>query len=170
MKKRILFILFFVSVICLSSCNSNTSLIEGNSDPEPIKSEDQEIQNFLDVEVDSSYDNIIVKMEKDSYSVDSEQIICTVQDNNVGKAFYFYEIPFIEKKIDDNWVRLYYNSNRLDIAQWMLCAEEGNTTEPNSSRYTVRLADIKPKVTPGEYRLVVFTAKKTLYAPFTLVK
>lgn len=42
----------------------------------------------------------------------------------------------------------------------MLCAEEGNTTEPNSSRYTVRLADIKPKVTPGEYRLVVFTAKK----------
>ena len=69
MKKRILFILFFVSVICLSGCNSNTSLIEGNSDPEPIKSEDQEIQNFLDVEVDSSYDNIIVKMEKDSYSV-----------------------------------------------------------------------------------------------------
>ena len=170
MKKRILFILFFVSVICLSGCNSNTSLIKGNSDPEPIKSEDQEIQNFLDVEVDSSYDNIIVKMEKDSYSVDSEQIICTVQDNNVGKAFYFYEIPFIEKRIDDNWVRLYYNSNRLDIAQWMLCAEEGNTTEPNSSRYTVRLADIKPKVTPGEYRLVVFTAKKTLYAPFTLVK
>jgi len=55
-KKRILFILFFVSVICLSGCNSNTSLIEGNSDPEPIKSEDQEIQNFLDVEVDSSYD------------------------------------------------------------------------------------------------------------------
>lgn len=97
MKKRILFILFFVSVICLSGCNSNTSLIEGNSDPEPIKSEDQEIQNFLDVEVDSSYDNIIVKMEKDSYSVDSEQIICTVQDNNVGKAFYFYEFPFIEK-------------------------------------------------------------------------
>lgn len=46
MKKRILFILFFVSVICLSGCNSNTSLIEGNSDPEPIKSEDQEIQNF----------------------------------------------------------------------------------------------------------------------------
>ena len=42
----------------------------------------------------------------------------------------------------------------------MLCAEEGNTTEPNSSRYTVRLADIKPKVTPCEYRLVVFTAKK----------
>ena len=38
-------------------------------------------------------------MEKDSYSVDSEQIICTVQDNNVGKAFYFYEIPFIEKKL-----------------------------------------------------------------------
>lgn len=99
MKKRILFILFFVSVICLSGCNSNTSLIEGNSDPEPIKSEDQEIQNFLDVEVDSSYDSIIVKMEKDSYSVDSEQIICTVQDNNVGKAFYFYEIPFIEKKL-----------------------------------------------------------------------
>ena len=54
MKKRILFILFFVSVICLSGCNSNTSLIEGNSDPEPIKSEDQEIQNFLDVEVDKS--------------------------------------------------------------------------------------------------------------------
>ena len=109
-------------------------------------------------------------MEKDSYPLDFEEIACIVQNNNVGKAFYLYEIPFIEQKIDGDWVRLYYNSDRLDIAQWVLCAEEGNTTEPNSTRYIVRLDDISPKVTPGEYRLVVFTAKKTLYAPFILTR
>lgn len=170
MKKGIVFILFFLSIICLSGCNSTTSPIEGNSDPEPINSDEQQIQDFLDVEVDSSYDNIIAKMERDSYPLDSKQIVCTIQNNNVGKAFYLYEIPFIEQKINGDWIRLYYNSDRLDIAQWVLCAEEGNTTEPNATKYIVNLADISPKVTPGEYRLVVFTAKKTIYAPFKLVK
>lgn len=168
-KLGVITILLFVFLLLLG-CNSNTSQIEGNSDPEPISLEEQEIQDFLDIEVDSSYDNIVVKMEKDSYPIDSEEISCLVQDNNVGKAFYLYEIPFIEQKIDGNWVRLFYNPNNLNTTQWILCAVEGNTTEPNSTRYIVRLEDISPKVTPGEYRLVVFTAKKTLYAPFTLTK
>lgn len=168
-KLGIITILLFVFLL-LFGCNSNTLQIEGNSDPEPISLEEQEIQDLLDIEVDSSYDNIVVKMEKDSYPIDSEEVSCLVQDNNVGKAFYLYEIPFIEQKIDGNWVRLFYNPNNLTTAQWTLCAVEGNTTEPNSTRYIVRLEDISPKVTPGEYRLVVFTAKKTLYAPFTLTK
>lgn len=169
--KRLSFIIILLFVfLLLFGCNSNALPIEGNSNPEPISLEQQQIQAFLDVEVNSSYDNIVAKMEKDSYPLDSEEISCLVQDNNVGKAFYLFEIPFIEQKIDGSWVRLYYDSERLDVAQWTLCAVEGNTTEPNSTRYIVRLEDIIPKVTPGEYRLVVFTAQKTLYAPFILTK
>lgn len=170
MKKLSCIIILLFAICFLFGCNSKSASIEGNSDPEPFNLEEQQIQNFLDVELESSYDNIVAKMEKDSYSLNSEEISCLVQDNNVGKAFYLYEIPFIEQKIDDNWVRLYYNPKQLDVAQWTLCAVEGNTTEPNSTRYIVRLEDITPKVTPGEYRLVVFTAQKTLYAPFTLTK
>lgn len=170
MKKAIAFLMLIFSIIFLFGCSPDTSKIAGNPDPESIKAEEQRIDGFLNVEVDSSYDNIIAKTEKDTYPLDVDMITCTVQNSNVGKGFYLYEIPFIEHKVDGEWVRLYYNSERLDVAQWQLCAIEGNTTEPNSSQYVVNLNDISPKVIPGEYRLVVFTAHKTIYAPFTLIK
>lgn len=170
MKKWFTFILIFMGITCLSACTSGISRVEGNSDPEPISEGQLSGSFFTDIEMETSYDNIIAYTEEASYPVDTEQIFCMVQNNNIAKAFYLYEIPLVEKKVGGNWVRLYYDSDRLNVAQWCVCAEEGKIDEPFSTGYTVVLDDIIPKVTPGEYRLVVFTAKKTLYAPFTLTE
>lgn len=170
MKKCFVFLMIFVHSIFLFGCSSGTSDISGNPDPEPIKAEEQNIHEFLNIELDLSYDSIIAKTEKDTYPLNVDQITCTVQNNNVGKGFYLYEIPFVEQRIDGKWVRLYYNSDRLEVAQWQFCGIEGNTTEPNSSQYVVKLKDINATLIPGEYRLVVFTAQKKVYATFTLTE
>ena len=170
MRKCLVFLLIFAHSILLFGCSPGTSSIPGNPDPEPIKTGEQNIHEALNIELDSSYDNIIAKTEKETYSLNVDQITCIVQNNNVGKGFYLYEIPFLEQKTDGKWVRLYYNSDRLEVARWQFCGIEGNTTEPTATQYVVYLKDIKTEFVSGEYRLVVFTAQKKVYATFTLTE
>lgn len=161
--------ILFALVFC-SSCSAKSPEITGNPDPPNITSEERSLHQILQIDEDTSYDSIYAHTEETVYKADSELITCIITNQNAGKGFYYYEIPCIEQKVNDEWVRLFNNAERLEVAQWLFCGIENNTTEFNSCSVNIRLSDVKPKTKAGEYRFVVFTADKPLYAEFKIIE
>lgn len=146
------------------------SNIIGNPDPPKITSENRSLHKLLLMEEDTSYDAIFVKVKEEAYSIDSEVISCIITNANIGKGFYYYEIPYIEQKKGDQWVRLFNNSERIGVAQWLFCGTVDNTTIPNSCQVNIELSNVEPTITAGRYRFVIFTPENTLYAEFDIVE
>ncbi len=144
--------------------------IKGNPDPAPISDGERTIHKMLNIEEEADYDNIFAESLESTYNTTDDFITCKVTDCNPGKGFYYYEIPYLEKNINGEWVRLFNNSNQLDVATWFFCGIEGNTSNPNSCNIKAKLSDFDPKIDEGKYRFVVFTADKTLYANFSVIQ
>lgn len=160
----------FDLVILKQKIRTLQSNIIGNPDPPEITSENRSLHKLLLMEEDSSYDAVFVEAKEKLYSIDSEVISCILTNANIGKGFYYYEIPYIELKKDDQWVRLFNNSERIDVAQWLFCGTDDNTTIPNSCQVNIELSNVEPAITAGRYRFVIFTPENTLYAEFDIVE
>ena len=134
-----------------------------------IAKEDFPGQNPLNVPVETDYDNIKVELENNIYPLNFDKIKYTITDKNVGKGFYYYYIPFLEKQKDDKWIRLSYTPPETQYEEaWYFCAVEGNTTEPNSTTQYLIAKYINEDLTTGKYRLVLFVGPNEYTAEFEL--
>jgi hypothetical protein len=170
-KIAVLLLVVFMATIG-SACakqSDKITLINGNPDPPPISEEIGNLHEAIGIEADTSYDNIVATTENAHYALGTEEIICVVRNNNVGKGFYVYDVPFLEMSCDGEWVRLSYQPPQIEVAQWSFCGIENNATEPTSRNLTFSPQYVENALAYGNYRLVVFTAQKTLYVPFVLV-
>lgn len=161
------------SSILLCGCSDKETSeqnITGNNDPATITDGERTVHSFLNIEEETNYDNLVVKTSESTYKVSDDIVTGVITNNDPGKGFYYYEIPFIEKNINGEWVRFLNKSNRLDVAVWLFCGIEGNNDKPNSCNITTKFSDYEPKIDEGSYRLVVFTAEKVLYAEFNVIK
>lgn len=155
--------LFFL----LSCCSCDETEIIGNKNPEPV------VFRQSDDTLEMEYNNIVAYTEYEEYSSDVETIVCRLQNNNPGKMFYLYSRPYVEKKIDGEWVR-YYTSKYL--GDWALrrrtdFAEDVCVTASEKLDVT----SVTPAMDEGEYRLVMFvpgdeTSVKEIYAEFRIVE
>lgn len=160
----------FDLVILTQKMLTQQSNIIGNPDPPKITLENRSLHKLLLMEEDTSYDAIFVKVKEEASSIGSEVISCIITNANIGKGFYYYEIPYIEQKIGDQWVRLFNNSERIGVAQWLFCGTVDNTTIPNSCQVNIELSNVEPTIIAGKYRFVIFTPENTLYAEFDIVE
>ena len=174
MITKIIFKIFLliVSVFFIVSCSNTTSKIdEVYTITEPIYNNGFDDNIISGVNIENDYTNFNVYTDKEIYSDQDEFIDCIVENNNVGKAFYFYTIPFVEKQENDDWINVVYKNSRLLYeSNWALCYIENNTTIPNSTIVRLPVEYIKDKLVTGRYRLVVFVGNSKVYAPFSYQK
>lgn len=162
--KRFFIILMSIFAISCTSCDSKQNQIICNKDPELLSVEDRNIHQLLGISEDESYENIVIHSLKETYSTDDEKLTCVVTNENIGKGFYYYNIPFIEKNIDDNWVRL---NNTTSNPEWYFCGADDKSVT-NECHISTLFENIEPSLTNGEYRFVIFTAEKVLYTNFII--
>lgn len=164
---QVLLGLFIVFLIMISACyksKTGISPIQPNIDPEP----NQNQECFLDVCLESDYNHIFLRTMETTYQLDTENITCELINQNPGRGFYFYYIPFIEFYDGDRWVRLsYYPEETQWDEQWYLCAIE-NSDAPFSTRIVLQTKSIKENLVPGRYRIVQFVGPTKCYAEFEM--
>lgn len=178
-RTRIIIQLIIVTLflISISACNSSES--KNNTDQEKYVPNtdptiydgllDEHAGDFLGVYTEYAYDQIVATSIKDIYSLQQDSVFsCKISNQNIGHGFYIYDAAYIEKYIDGEWVRQ-CNKQAIDeqtILSWSFIGEEAGTDKIFSAQNGIGISNIYPEVTPGTYRLVVFTPKSTLYAEF----
>lgn len=158
--------LLLIALLC--SCGEKENYIrEGNPDPAPLSDGQRSMHVMMNAKEEDSYDVISAAAVESVYSLEAETVSCVLSDPNIGNGFYFYEIPYIEfYTADDRWQRLYYDSDRLPYAQWLLCYVDESS--PSSCVLTIQMNRVDFDFTPGKYRFVIFTAENVRYAEFEL--
>ncbi len=126
----------------------------------------------LDIESEQDYSNIIAYTERENYFSDFEKITITVENQNVGKGFYLYTTPAVERKSDGDWVRLNYypEAYLLGNEHWAFCGIDGEKDIKYSTCVFIWSEYLKDEWNEGEYRAVIFVGKETIYAPFSIIK
>ncbi len=78
--------------------------------------------------METNYDNISVSTEMPTYSKDTEKIIYTITNHNIGKGFYYFSMPYIKYYDNEEWQHLaYYPPNYSEeLTGWNICGIEGN--------------------------------------------
>jgi hypothetical protein len=179
MNAILLPIVLLLAAIMLMSCNgpvSSAPSIQNNQNnathvknTNPSYQQDNNAVPMRGVINETDYSNIKAYTEQDKYALDVKSIRCIITNENVGKGFYFFPAPFIEKLLENKWVRLDYQPAELsNLVSWAYCAVEGNTTKPNSTMLTFVPQYLTDGITRGSYRLVIFVGDKTIYAPFVV--
>lgn len=184
MKLRLITI-FLLALVCIAviggcskedpnlSKNEESSPYVPNTDPVPIENPDQSFSDMLGIYNETEYTQITVQSTKSVYSLKDDKVIaCDVSNQNIGHGFYVYAVPYIERLDDGKWIRQCnkYATDEQFHLQWTYCGVENNKEGINSTRLSIAYDDISPKVTPGHYRLVVFTPKNIHYAEFEIQK
>lgn len=184
--RKFLILISFVllSFISLSACSQNLPYDEGtttsndvaekyvpNEDPIPTDITNNQ-GDFLGIYTETEYDQIVVTPTKEVFSLTQDYYLsCDVANHNVGHGFVLYEVVYIDKYINGEWVRQcnkHAIDEPIDSLTWHFIGIEKNTDGINSTRRGILLTDIYPTATPGKYRFVVFTPKSTLYAEFEI--
>ena len=173
LKKIILFII--VSCMILTSCNSNSeqttqetiATYEHVYETRKISTNDNYFSD-LDFEMETDYSNIVIMTEFDTYDKDVEQIQVTIQNNNPGKAFLFFSGVFLEKKVDDEWVKLNYKYIVKNEMYWALCEVENSPDLQFATRLSINCNDLASELTPGTYRAVGIAGETIVYDEFEI--
>jgi hypothetical protein len=171
-------IVLMLVTACLFVSNGSAIVSESSAtmqeypmdDPTPYFYSPDELDNYTsEVDLERDYSNIEAFTEFAEYNAKVKEIYITIRDSNPAKGFYFLMVPFIEKKADDNWIRLNYQEPALGYQTWFLCAIQGNHDKPNETRTVFRSEYLRDKFTAGEYRMVVFVGNLKVYAPFRII-
>lgn len=145
-----------------------------NTDPPRMEvGTDEDSEYLKGVKNEIAYDKIVVKINKDTFSLKNDkQIDCEVTNMNPGHGFYVYLAPAIEKQVDGKWERICnkYMTQTEGLERWMCVATENEPDMTFSVKVGVSISDFVPAAAPSHYRLVIFTAKTTLYAEFDIVE
>lgn len=128
----------------------------------------------IGVTPEQDYSNIICYTENEQYHSDVDKIVVTIKNQNSGKGFYYYAIPYVEKKLNGEWLRLNYNEKAqerfsMERDWWEFCGIPDNNTIPFSTNITLSSDDLEEKFTSGEYQMVIYVGKEIKYAPFAIV-
>lgn len=153
---------------------------------EPTPQEKEWLRKQEQLDFEQNYDNIEAFTEQSAYPVDFDKIVCTVRNNNSGKAFYVWRRGFIEKEDDGDWVRLVRLGEELD-SEWFLVGYSDwvsaqinpnyEPPPPDCAIVTVprtylyggeRTSHYAEPFTPGSYRIVIYVGREIVYAPFEL--
>lgn len=153
------------------SCQKNdkSNLKTANTNPDTINIDFSKPFLGLDIDPDLSHDNIVAITDKESYPLNIDKISCVIKNNNVGKGFYSYEVPFIEQYKDGTWKRLSYQPPNLQTSRWLFFGEEGNKTKSNEGNLYFFPKYVQNELTSGKYRLVIFVGNNIIYAPFKFI-
>ncbi len=183
------FFLIFLIICCilLSSCdNKSSSSLETSSSINDVVIFEQTnpttemfetgYNDFLvDNEPEQDYSNIVCYTDFTEYPSTTEKIIITITNKNIGKGFYYNFIPYIEKKYNNEWIRLKYKSDiynnwmMTESNWWGYCCVEGDESIPYSCNITVKTNEFENQMEEGEYRAVVFVGKEVIYAYFNII-
>lgn len=125
----------------------------------------------LDIEDEEEYDNFSFQLSVAEFDQNEDfEIECTIINNNVGKGFYYYQIPYVEYEEDGKWERLAYNPPQLLYEEnWFYSGVEGNTLEPNEARIYFYKKYLDSEMKKGDFRLVLFVGQEVFYANFKVV-
>ena len=109
-------------------------------------------------DVETKYDKIDIRLDYDSYYVNS--IIRIYISNGNNKPFGYYPVPYVEKynSTKDLWERLIYAPDEVYYASgWHTCF--GNVTLRFNPYYMTE------PLKSGEYRFIIFAGGKEFYSP-----
>lgn len=125
----------------------------------------------IDVIPEQDYSKIKCYTDKDEYYPDFEKIEITVQNENIGKGFYIYPNPALEKNVDGKWIRINYYPEFYSLENgWGFCGYDGVKDVPYSTCVIIWAEHLKEPLLDGDYRAVVFVGKEIIYAPFKIIK
>ncbi len=123
---------------------------------------------------EKKYDKMVILLDKDVYSISKDEgIFGRLENQNPGHGFYFSTVNYVDKKINGEWVRQAGKPDDFaEESHWMYCIQSTGGSEPDyyNIEVGIEMEAIQPEATPGEYRLVVFTPLRTVYAEFTLTE
>ena len=163
--RRVIFVISAVfTLIFITSCKKEIM----KNDPPPPCYFNIYSSGGLKVDPETDYDNIVAYMDKEVYSTKDETVKCWIQNNNPGKGFYFYNTPYVEKKTENGWEQLYFDSEKTIYSRYGFCGTENDPDRCYKASLTVRIADVTPKMGKGEYRIVAYTAVNELFAEFRI--
>ena len=150
------------------STSSDALVPESSGAGDPVFLYGSMTSPFEGTALETDYSNISAVIGKDVYTSADTFAYCDISDNNIGKAFYYYSQPYLEKLVNGKWVNvpLKQQEYALEYGEWYLCYIEGNTTKPNSSRVKLMFNQLAETITSGAYRMVVFVGDKRVYATF----
>lgn len=175
MKGKIFVFLLAMILICTSCGSKNTDISSSCDFPASTNPTTEQFadgyEDFgIDVEIEEDYSNIIAFTEFESYTKEVKEINITIMNENVGKGFYFYMIPFIEKFENGQWVRMDYRPPTFQQEQqWAFCGVENNSTIKYSTMNIILTEYLNEPFEIGEYRVVNFVGKTVVYAPFQII-
>ena len=158
-------LLIITLALILASCQSNDEYVELTP---PEVDFDMYSSYGLDIEVETDYDNMSVYTEKSVYSLQDEYIKCKITNNNVGKGFYFYNTPSIQKKVGDAWETLSYDTTGILYSRYGFCGVEDDNERSYTTTIRLYINRVTPKMEKGDYRIVVFTPMRIFYAEFSM--
>lgn len=161
MKK--VFVLAIILILTLTSCGSKKNTIIEM----PAFDDSNNIHEMLDITPETDYGNIVAYSNEATYGIEQKNLMVTVKNNNVGKGFYLYSVPYLQVKKNNDWENIDYSEEKF-VCQWLYIGEEGNTDLPNYTILTVPTEILENKPETGNYRFVIFTKDTILYAEFTI--
>ncbi|MBR6426929.1 MAG: hypothetical protein IKS28_03790 [Clostridia bacterium] len=160
MKKNI--IILFVLFLFLSSCRDN--YISEKAPPEIDF--DIYTANGLNINAEKEYNNFSVTCEGTVFSKTTEKIKFYLTNNNPGNGFYFYNTPFVEKKVKDKWISVDYDSSSKHFARYGFCGNENDSETCFGTVIYLFPEFISDPDFGGLYRALLYTAKNVYYCEF----
>ncbi|HZK22035.1 MAG TPA: hypothetical protein VFC76_07165 [Oscillospiraceae bacterium] len=139
-------IVFITMTFLLSSCkNEKSDILELPQFVDTLN-----IHEGLDIVPENDYSHITAKPEFETYDIGTEKVRITVQNENPGKGFYMYFLPYLQFKDGDVWRNVKYSNP--EITDWSFVGKENNTTEKNYTYVYIHTKYIENLKT-GEYRV-----------------
>ena len=151
-----------------------TLLLMKNAAPPVFEEEKEVLHKVLHIDVDEKYDNIAAAALQESYSSETSEIVCELKNQNVGKGFYYFPIPFLEKYEDGNWTEIYNGDSAAKYQYgdgYALCGYADYVADDKefSTQLKIETKNLSPDLHAGHYRFKIYTAKSIVYAEFDVI-
>ena len=179
------YLCFIIALLLILGCHScyNENRTTAQSDEDYYMMDEPDItklgllssgfSDILGFSMETDYTSIEASIEKSTYSVDFDEIKITVVDNNPGKAFWLFTIPFLKHQNGDEMIVLPFNSKLyLDVYGerdlWGICGIIGNDSESNKTMLKLRKKNYVYSFVPGTYIICIYVGERVIELPITL--
>lgn len=180
-KRYVCLTITFFLLIAFASCTKQPDHIQSDEDylifPEPDITKlgllSSDYSDLLDFSMEDDYALINASTEKSVYQTDFESISISIVNNNPGKAFWLFSIPFLKHQTEKETILIPFNPKLQLNAYgekdlWGICGTVGNTTESNKTMLTLKKDNYVYSFVPGTYIICVYAGDRVLELPITL--